>query len=339
MWIRTSQSLPSSCICPPTKSQSVRIFNELVLWSTMSNTQKTASGLGCNQFIIYIGLLASIIGIFTFVSGIMKLEDLLRLVGINNSPTTSAQITTPVTNQLPTPVTSVNDSSQISTPSGSLAPTPTMAPSNLQAIGPFIENFKASGLDTSRWTRENSGGEVNAGGSLKLSSSTGTFPYIHSTGQVFPTDGNFQFEVRFRYPNPDACGVGILLTTYNTPVGLSQSQTEIVQHENEMNGFTTGVWQDATTGMHIWFRSAADVVEKPVYGSKSNSDWHLLTIAYSDSKYSIFLDKDNNPSPVYESPMMLYHPEFITFGHPAVITTCAGHWTNLEVESISVKPQ
>ncbi len=305
----------------------------------MSNTNKTVSGLGCNQFIIYIGLLASIIGIFTFVSGIMKLEDLLKLIGINNAPTSSAQITTPVTDQQSTPIVSVNDSSQITTPSGPLAPTSTTAPSNLRDIPPFFEDFKASILDTSRWTRENSDGEISVGGSLKLSSSTGVFPYIHSTGQVFPVDGDFQFEVRFRYPNPDACGVGILLTTYHTPVGLSQSKTEIVQSEKEMNGFTTGVWQDATTGMHIWFRSAADVVEKSVYGAKSNSDWHLLTIVYSNSKYSIFVDKANNPSPIYESPMMLYHPEFITFGHPAVITTCAGHWTNLEVESVSVNPQ
>jgi hypothetical protein len=305
----------------------------------MSNTNKTVSGTGCSQLIIYIGLLASIIGIFTFVTGIMKLEDLLKLIGINNSPTSPAQITTPVSNQQSTPVAMVNDSSQTMTPSDPLAPTSTTAPSNLRDVPPFSEDFKASVLDTSKWTRANSDGEMSVGGSLKLSSSTGAFPYIHSTGQVFPADGDFQFEVRFRYPNPDACGVGILLTTYDTPVGLSQSKTEDVQNAKEMNGFTMGVWQDATTGMHIWFRSAADVVEKPVYGSISNPDWHLLTIIYSNSKYSIFLDKANNPSPVYESPMMLYHPEFITFGHPAVITTCAGHWTNLEVESVSVKPQ
>ena len=215
-------------------------------------------------------------------------------------------------------------------------PMPSSTPAPTAPAVFFEEHFSDNTLDTSRWNIENSGGSIRLGGGLKLSSSTGIFPYIRSTGDVFPIDQDYRLDVKFRFVNPNACGVGILVTTYKTPVGVAPSQIEQAQYDGEQNGFTTGVWEDATQGMRVWFRTGSNRREEPIVDTRFNAELHQLSIEYSKGIYTLYLDREQYPNPVYTSVALPYHAQYITFGHPALVTTCAGYWTGLEVDSVTV---
>jgi hypothetical protein len=195
----------------------------------------------------------------------------------------------------------------------------------------FADSFNSNFLDTTKWDADNTDNPFTVrNGTLQMGSSSSTYPYVRLKVNPFPSTGNFQLKYRLRYPQPNTCGVGVLMTSYIVPNGLSQNESGNLQKANEQNGVAAGIWQDNTTGMQIWFRSGAD--RKDITVSQPNTMWHEVKIEYIGDQYKIHL----NSILIYTSLPTAYRPQSIWMGHPANLgSKCS--WSSLEVDYVTVE--
>jgi hypothetical protein len=194
----------------------------------------------------------------------------------------------------------------------------------------FREDFDGSALDTRRWRIAATSGGVRVDNLLRLSGGSAGFAFVDSVVDPCADFADFTFSARVRFPQPNACGVGLLATSYRMPVGLSQTDMESVQRREEQNGLTMGVWADATQGMRVWYRSGSTRQEIKV--AEADSAWHVLEITDANGAYRISLDSRI----VFQAPATAALPRVLSIGNAAVVPTCAGYWTGLEVDSVSV---
>jgi hypothetical protein len=135
---------------------------------------------------------------------------------------------------------------------------------------------------------------------------------------------------RFRYQEVKVCGVGIIMTSYLPPVGLSQDEAAARQEAAEESGIQAGVWQDQTNGLQLWYRSGPERTDVPISGI--DTDWNELTIECVSGRCAMYLNGD----PAYTSLETPYRPKGIWIGHPADLGTgCA--WDTLEVDYVRVE--
>jgi hypothetical protein len=214
------------------------------------------------------------------------------------------------------------------TPTPTLVSSPTSTP---QPLDTFLDEFDGLGLDTSKWSLDTGSGDalVN-GGVLRMASSGRRYPYIYSRYDPFPAEDSFQMSFRFRYSEVKTCGVGVIMTSYLVPVGLTQEQAADRQEEAEKHGVQAGVWQDEASGMQLWFRSGADRVDIPI--SALNTDWNEMTIRRLGSQYTLYL----NGYPAYTSLDTPYHPQGIWIGHPAELDIDC-QWSTLEIDYVKIE--
>lgn len=207
-------------------------------------------------------------------------------------------------------------------------PTPTSPP---QPIVTFWDGFNGSGLDTSKWNLDTGTGDVVvSGGVLRMASSGRRYPYVYSRYDFFPSEGNFQMIFRFRYSEVKVCGVGVIMTGYLVPVGLTQDEAANRQKEAEAHGVQAGVWQDQTNGVQLWFRSGADRVDVPISGP--NTNWNEMTIRCVGNRYTLYF----NGHPAYTSLETPYYPQGIWIGNPAELAADC-QWSTLEIDYIKVE--
>jgi hypothetical protein len=272
-----------------------------------------------------------------------------RQLFAQSTPVPTAQLTARAT-EIPTalePTTAssafeVPESTNTPQPTSTLRPTPTDEPSptpkitltptpTSQPIVIFRDSFDGPEVDTSKWDLNTGAGNIVAsGGVLRTASSGRRYPYIYSRYDPFPSEGNFQVSFHFRYPEVKTCGVGLIMTSYLVPVGLTQDEAANRQREAEAYGVQAGVWQDEANGMQLWFRSGADRVDLQV--SRSNTDWNELIIKYFRNRYTLYF----NGSPAYTSLETSYRPQVIWIGHPAELNTDC-QWSTLEIDEIKVE--
>jgi hypothetical protein len=209
---------------------------------------------------------------------------------------------------------------------------PTLTPTSVpQPVVVFEDSFGGSRLDGSKWVGDAGAGEITVGdGVVRMWSEGRRFPYIHSQANPFPVQGDFQITYRFRYPWVQDCGVGIIVTSYLVPAGVSQAEAASLQQQAEANGIQAGVWQDQANGMQLWFRSGQD--REDVLFPGPNKDWNEMVIRYSGGRYILYL----NGAPAYRSEETAHRPQYIWMGHPADLgSNC--WWDTLEVDRIRVE--
>lgn len=213
-----------------------------------------------------------------------------------------------------------------------IVPTPIPPPSPTIRPAVFFEDgFDGSSLDTSKWVLESTGNYYTVNnGTLQMASRLNRYPYIYTRFNPFPTSGNFRLSFRFRYSQVAVCGVGIIMTGYLVPSGLSQNEAAARQQAAEQTGVQAGVWQSISEGLLIWFRAGPERIDIPFGGPDRN--WHEMTIVYTDSRYMIYLDDRL----VHNSRQTAYRPRLIWIGHPADLGgNC--DWDSLEVDNIRVE--
>ncbi len=214
---------------------------------------------------------------------------------------------------------------------------PTATPALIQpATAPplrtdFTDTFNRPAVTSRLWQRVNSGGEFSTYGALNLSSKEAAFPLVVSAVQPFPASGDFRVRVVFRYSDLSACGTGILITSYRPAVSASIKDGQAFEQNAERTGFTAGVWQDHTHGMSVWFRDAAERRETPVLGGQPNIGRHELLFRRAGDLYELRLDGQSVLTARSE-----LRPAFISIGNGTRIDTCAGYWSSLSVESVTV---
>ncbi|MBN1920465.1 MAG: hypothetical protein JW892_04425 [Anaerolineae bacterium] len=246
-----------------------------------------------------------------------ELTPIVVTVVVTDTPSPTSMSTATLT---PTPSpTATPTPTATSTPTATPTPTPT----------PFVENFDT--LDSAIWRLDVGSGNASlANGAVNLSSSGRRYPYLYTDAEIFPLAGDFSVSFRFRYPRVRVCGVGVIIGSYQMPVGLSESQTANRFQEAESKGVLAGVWQDQTSGMQLWFRAGPD--RKEIY-RRISGDWHEMTIEYRGNQYSLLLNGER----VYTSKETPFRPAHIWLGHPANLgSACA--WSGLEVDYIRIDP-
>ena len=224
-----------------------------------------------------------------------------------------------------------DDSANPPTPPDDPAPPPEPPAGGDDSPALDTEDFDGSRLDSSKWAQTNSAGEITMdNGVLRMGSSASQYPYIYRSQNPFPATGNFEMVARFRYSEVNDCGVGILMSTSQVPVGLSQEEAAKFQEEAEQNGMSAGVWQDLANGLQVWYRAGADRFDGQLGGP--DTLWHEMKIEYVANRYQIYLDD----SLVYTSDETTFRPQTIWMGHPANLgSPCL--WSTLEVDSITVR--
>lgn len=203
-----------------------------------------------------------------------------------------------------------------------------------QSISPIVtvfqEDFEGATLDSSRWAWDlGSGSATLSEGVLQLRSSGSRYPYIYSLADPFPTDGHFQITSRFRYSEVGICGVGVIMTSYLVPVGLTQHEAAALQQEAEMHGVQAGVWQDRENGLLLWYRSGLE--RRDIRLGGPITVWHEMTIRYSEGRYRLYL----NGELAYSSVETPYRPRVIWIGHPADLGVSC-QWGTLELDYVRV---
>ncbi len=251
-------------------------------------------------------------------------------ISVPSSTTTILSIPTPV----PTTTSVATPSSTPSrTPSPTVTPTqsPTMTPTESGPIAVFADDFNGVSLNTSNWVLDQGTGSATViNGVLRMASSRSRYPYIYSQGNPFPANGDFQMRFRFRYSEVKLCGVGVIMTSYLVPPGLTQNEAANRQRTAEANGVQIGVWQDISNGLQLWFRSGADRADVPFPGP--NSNWNEMTIKYLGGQYMLYL----NGRLTYTSQKSTFRPRYIWIGHPADLGADC-QWDTLEVDYIRVE--
>jgi len=232
------------------------------------------------------------------------------------SPTVSPPTDTPAPKQ--------NETSTIA-PTSTIASSSTTPTPQLKIT--FTEDFEQ--LNSSTWHMDKGSGNIAIEDSiLQMTSSGKRYPYLYSQRDPFPEKGDFSVTIRFRYSRVRVCGVGVIISSYLAPAGLSQEKTANRMQESEMHGVLAGVWQDQTNGLLVWFRSGEDRVDLPF---PVNSTWNEMTIDYIGNHYNLYL----NGNRVYTSLETQFRPQHLWLGHPAELYTDC-EWDTLEIDYIEI---
>ena len=66
--------------------------------------------------------------------------------------------------------------------------------------------------------------------------------------------------------------------------------------------------------------------------AEADSAWHFLEVVRANGAYRISLDSRL----VFQAPATAARPSVLSIGNATVVPTCAGYWTGLEVDSVTV---
>jgi hypothetical protein len=192
----------------------------------------------------------------------------------------------------------------------------------------FEDNFNRSALDGSKWIVDNSSNTTVdlSQGTLRLSSSSSHYPYIHSRVNPFPAAGDFRLTVRFQYTIAGACGVPVAAASYVLPAGLSHADTDRLSSGAEANGISIWFWRTVA-----YYRAGSvreDISLYPLSG------WHTGTVDYVGGAYRLAIDT----TPIYTSSQTTFRPAVVWLGAPFDLGSGnACRWDSLEVSNIRVE--
>ena len=174
-------------------------------------------------------------------------------------------------------------------------------------------------------------------GSMVLSSSNSSFPYIVSKFEIDNYASlDFEINIRFKYLRSGASGDGISIgytggTPYNfTIFGLWLDNAEDFQYY--YNDFTSSPAQ----GRCLDFSNTNELPRmKSGKIFKNPFEFHDLTIKYSNKYYEFYMDGMEDQNLLYKSPQeTLCVPKSIWFGH---YLSGSANWSNLEIDNFEIK--
>jgi hypothetical protein len=183
----------------------------------------------------------------------------------------------------------------------------------------FSDDFTI--LDYNTWeTFGPSQGIIIANDKLYLSPLNGRFAnYIRAKRNLFPSEGDFKFEIKFKYDNPTFWGTGIVATTLSPdyPQPLSQLDPNKI--------FT--IWQDKTFKLNGLYK---ENFINFGYG-QTNTEEHVSETIYRNGHYYFYIDD----ALVYESENGK-RPTSLWFGNPGDPQGPL-EWTSFNIDYIRVR--
>ncbi len=215
-------------------------------------------------------------------------------------------------------------------PTATPSPSPTLVPTFTPIPLPktiFQETF--SNLDAATWNFNSNAGSVQVRGDvLGLSSSSTSYPYVTTRSNPFPVNHDFRAVFDFGYVRTGSCGVGIVMTSYELPWGMSSASANLFQENAERTGMAAGVF-DYDDGLRVIYRSGAD--RRDFRYPKPDRFIHQLTLTFQNERYTISFDDVE----IYRSPTTTARANFVWIGHPARLDARC-EWDTLQVDSIRI---
>jgi|GEM_PF-1708241 len=177
-------------------------------------------------------------------------------------------------------------------------------------------------------------------GSINLSSNDPNFPVIISKNNIVPTTGDFDIEIKFKYPSVANRGVGL-------GVGFTGTYGKLFSQ--------FGIWNDSSSGENLKFYyndfntssqnycsnftvSTNDLLGRITISNITLTDheWHYLDIFKIDNFYYVFLDKRyGNTTPIFTTEIKnSCIPKIIWFGN--YISDSGGDWTTFSLDNINI---
>jgi len=181
---------------------------------------------------------------------------------------------------------------------------------------------------------------VHNNGSINLSSNDPNFPVIISKNNIIPTTGDFDIEIKFKYPSVANRGVGL-------GVGFTGTYGKLFSQ--------FGIWNDSSSGENLKFYyndfntssqsycsnftvSTNDLLGRITISNITLTDheWHYLDIFKIDNFYYVFLDKRyGNTAPIFTTEIKnSCIPKIIWFGN--YISDSGGDWTTFSLDNINI---
>ena len=174
-------------------------------------------------------------------------------------------------------------------------------PAALQA---FNDDFASPAIDQTKWNLSTGDGTaVLSGGKLTLSAPCGTFPYLTSKVNPFPSQGDFVLTVGIRYTTTPGAGTGFGPDWVNR------------------GGFW--VWQDANG-------FSAQVGDSSVTLTGNDLSYHVFEWRYVAGTYSLNVDGVSKGSS-----QSSFRPTSIFFGH---VPYASCPWTAQEIDFVHIAP-
>jgi hypothetical protein len=276
-----------------------------------------------------IGLFVAIIALFVAIGDwLFPGPWVLSGFPLEPTPTPSTPTMTPTAY---TPTTTVTSTSTVSPtpsetptfiPSANLTPTPepTDTPGPLTY---FEEKFSSATLDTQKWQIfENGGTIVPLNPGLQLQSNSYRFPFLISQGNPFPSTGDFEVEISFRYASATGYGTGITIGSCCPQNGAPMRDPHMLMSIwQDSRGFRVVKWNYTALPDEIFFQGK---------GSTSFTS-HQAVIRYSaDDNITVNIDGREVTSLIASS-----RPDRIWLGNPFWGEESA-EWSTLTVISIQV---
>jgi glucosylceramidase len=180
----------------------------------------------------------------------------------------------------------------------------------------FCDGFGGSNPNQSLWTVDPNGGVVSeSNGSLNLSSSTGTFPYIVSNSDPFPSSGSFRLTVGFQYDSVGGYGDGIVASDTSIPDGAG------------ISGAPPGIWQDSAGLRFFAAFSGCPSAELPAPDTAP----HVAQFDFTNDSVQVSLDGTD-----YGSCALTADPVSLWMGNPGVPASCGCQWSTLSISYVRV---
>lgn len=191
-------------------------------------------------------------------------------------------------------------------------------------------------LNNSNWSFNNQAGSIISENSiLKLRSNGISFPIVYSKrDDLFSSNNNVVFEVKFNFPSVGPMGNGISVG-FTGPTGWPFYQFSL--------------WNDSTSGLNFVYNNfntynygfcnitvpddpRAGFISKRV--SLTNLPWHKFRIEKTNTQYNIYIDKDVNPNPIVSTAQNQCIPKNIFIGNP--LGGGMTSWTSIDLDYIKV---
>lgn len=196
----------------------------------------------------------------------------------------------------------------------------------------FNEDFTNN---NDQWLINNNTGFTNFNnGVLNLSSLNYYFPFVISKNNIFPEIDNYSINIRFRYPDLGYMGNGI-------GIGFTNASGQLF--------YQFGVWNDKAEGSMFFyndfnnemqgyckdFSQTRDLVDRKHVRLFLGDLWHELTIERKNLSYYVYLDKTENPEPIFVSNDNQCVPQSLWFGNNVMGSST--NWTSLSIDKITIK--
>ena len=181
---------------------------------------------------------------------------------------------------------------------------------------------------------------VYSNGAINLSSNDSNFPVIISKNNIIPENGNYNIEIKFKYPSVTNRGIGL-------GVGFTGTYGKLFSQ--------FGIWNDSSSGENFKFYyndfntssqnycsyftvSTDDLLGRITISNITLTDheWHYLNIYKIDNFYYVFLDKIyGNIVPIFTTEIKnSCIPKIIWFGN--YISDSGGVWTTFSLDDITI---